>query len=93
MEGVSGPEMRRVSLPQGQRSGVLTHGSILTLTSNPDRTSLVRRGAWVLDNDEEPTGLEPLVRSPTGAGVPVAQPSSAQSPLRSSFRRMLTRGL
>ncbi len=48
--GVKGPQMRRVSLPGGQRAGVLTHASILTLTSNPNRTSLVRRGAWVLDN-------------------------------------------
>lgn len=50
IEGVKGDELRRVSLPGDQRAGVLTHGSILTITSNPDRTSLVRRGAWVLDN-------------------------------------------
>jgi hypothetical protein len=49
VEGVKGDELRRVALPKG-RAGVLTHGSILTITSNPDRTSLVRRGAWVLDN-------------------------------------------
>jgi hypothetical protein len=48
--GVEGEQMRRVSLPSNQRAGVLTHGSILTITSNPDRTSLVRRGAWILDN-------------------------------------------
>ena len=48
--GVEGDELRRVSLPPSQRAGVLTHGSILTITSNPNRTSLVRRGAWVLDN-------------------------------------------
>jgi hypothetical protein len=47
---IQGGEFRRVSLPQGQRSGVLTHASILAITSNPDRTSLVRRGAWILDN-------------------------------------------
>ncbi len=50
ISGVQGAEMRRVSLPSNQRAGVLTHGSILTITSNPDRTSLVRRGAWILDN-------------------------------------------
>ncbi|MAD80862.1 MAG: hypothetical protein CMJ50_08480 [Planctomycetaceae bacterium] len=48
--GVKGDTLRRVSLPGNQRAGVLTHGSILTLTSNPNRTSLVRRGAWILDN-------------------------------------------
>jgi len=50
IDGVRGNEFRRVSLPAGQRAGVLTHGSILTLTSNPNRTSLVRRGKWILDN-------------------------------------------
>ena len=48
--GVEGEKFRRVSLPGSQRAGVLTHASILTLTSNPNRTSLVRRGKWILDN-------------------------------------------
>ena len=50
IDGVKGGQFRRVPLPAGQRAGVLTHGSILTLTSNPNRTSLVRRGKWILDN-------------------------------------------
>jgi hypothetical protein len=50
IDGVTGDQFRRVSLPAGQRAGVLTHGSILTLTSNPNRTSLVQRGKWILDN-------------------------------------------
>ena len=33
-----------------KRGGILTHGSILTITSNPTRTSPVKRGKWVLDN-------------------------------------------
>jgi Protein of unknown function (DUF1592)/Protein of unknown function (DUF1588)/Protein of unknown function (DUF1585)/Protein of unknown function (DUF1587)/Protein of unknown function (DUF1595)/Ca-dependent carbohydrate-binding module xylan-binding/Planctomycete cytochrome C len=49
INGVEGAEFRRVSLPKDQRVGVLTHASILTITSNPDRTSLVRRGVWILD--------------------------------------------
>ena len=49
IDGVSGDEFRQVSLPKNQRTGVLTHASILTITSNPDRTSLVRRGVWILD--------------------------------------------
>ena len=49
--GVSGPEMRRVSLPPGSaRGGVLTHGSVLIVTSNPTRTSPVKRGMFILDN-------------------------------------------
>ena len=42
---VTGTEMRRVSLPaDSPRGGVLTHGSVLVVTSNPDRTSPVKRG-------------------------------------------------
>ena len=33
-----------------KHGGLLTHGSILTITSNPTRTSPVKRGKWVLDN-------------------------------------------
>jgi hypothetical protein len=39
----------RVDLPKNRR-GLLTHASVLTLTSNPTRTSPVKRGKWVLDN-------------------------------------------
>jgi len=43
--------MRRVPLPPGSpRGGVLTQGTILAVTSNPDRTSPVKRGLFVLDN-------------------------------------------
>ena len=48
IEGVSGKEFQRVSLP-ANRGGILTQASILTLTSNPTRTSPVKRGKWVLD--------------------------------------------
>jgi hypothetical protein len=51
IEGVRGDEMRRVSLPPGSwRGGVLTQGTVLTVTSNPDRTSPVKRGLFILDN-------------------------------------------
>lgn len=39
----------RVTLPKGDRGGVLTQASILTATSNPDRTSPVKRGKWILE--------------------------------------------
>lgn len=43
--------MRRVDLPaESPRGGVLGHASILTITSNPTRTSPVKRGLFVLDN-------------------------------------------
>lgn len=46
---ISGEAFQRVSLADGRR-GVLTHASILMLTSNPTRTSPVKRGKWILDN-------------------------------------------
>jgi hypothetical protein len=49
--GVTGEELRLVTLPAGSpRGGVLTQGSSLIVTSNPDRTSPVKRGLFVLAN-------------------------------------------
>ena len=48
IRSVVGEAFQRVSLP-AYRRGILGHGSILTLTSNPDRTSPVQRGKWVLE--------------------------------------------
>jgi hypothetical protein len=48
---VTGNEMRRVALPpDSARGGVLTEGTVLVVTSNPDRTSPVKRGVFVLNN-------------------------------------------
>lgn len=49
IKDVKGPEFRRVSLKDTPRRGILTQASILTLTSNPTRTSPVKRGKWVLE--------------------------------------------
>ena len=50
IQGVTGPEFRRVELATDQRSGVLTQASILTVTSYPNRTSVVLRGKYLLEN-------------------------------------------
>ena len=51
IEGVEGDEMRRVTCPpDSPRGGVLTQGTVLAVTSNPDRTSPVKRGLFILDN-------------------------------------------
>ena len=42
-------EWRRVTFEPGTRSGLLTQAAILTVTSNPARTSPVKRGKWVLE--------------------------------------------
>ena len=51
IDGIKGDAMRQVALPPGSpRGGVLTQGTMLTVTSNPDRTSPVKRGLFILDN-------------------------------------------
>jgi hypothetical protein len=48
---IKGDHFRRVTLPpDGKRRGLLGQGSILTVTSYPDRTSPVVRGKWILEN-------------------------------------------
>jgi hypothetical protein len=50
IEGVTGSDFRRVDLTTDQRGGVLTHGSVLAVSSYPTRTSVVIRGKYVLQN-------------------------------------------
>ena len=48
---VHGDHFRRVTLPESSvRGGLLGHGSILSVTSQPNRTSPVVRGKWILEN-------------------------------------------
>ena len=50
LTGISGERFRRVSLAGTDRGGVATMAGVLTATSNPTRTSPVKRGKWILDN-------------------------------------------
>jgi len=51
IDGVLGTPLRRVTLPaESPRGGVLGQGSLLTLTSYGNHTSVVRRGQWILDS-------------------------------------------
>jgi mono/diheme cytochrome c family protein len=71
--GVSGKELRKVTLPEGSaRGGVLTQGSALLVTSNPDRTSPVKRGLFVLNNF---LGTPP---PPPPANVPALEASESE---------------
>jgi hypothetical protein len=47
--GIQGDQFRRVKLRGRERGGLVTQASILTVTSNPTRTSPVKRGKWVLE--------------------------------------------
>src|SRR5262249_46217684 len=66
ISGVHGKEFRRVELKGAQRGGVISQASILTITSNPTRTSPVKRGKWILENilgtppPPPPPGVEEL---------------------------------
>jgi mono/diheme cytochrome c family protein len=47
---VYGTHFRRVTLPDGERAGLLSQGSVLTVTSYADRTSVVLRGKFILES-------------------------------------------
>jgi hypothetical protein len=71
--GVAGPDLRKVELPAGNpRGGMLTQGSALVVTSNPDRTSPVKRGLFVLANF---LGTPP---PPPPANVPALEASESE---------------
>jgi hypothetical protein len=74
--GVIGSHMRRVQLTDGSRRGLLGQGSILTLTSLPDRTSPVVRGKWIMESligahvPAPPAGVETNLDPPPGETKP-----------------------
>ena len=70
----------RVSLPTAERGGLLTHASILTVTSNPTRTSPVKRGRWV---------LEQLLGTPPPPPPPGAPELDAQKELTGTLRQRM----
>ena len=75
---VKGEQFRKVQLDGEQRGGVLTHASVLTVTSNPTRTSPVKRGKWVLENI---------------LGTPPSPPPPDVPPLKEEAGAMLTGSL
>ena len=73
--GIQGNHFRRVQLPpDSPRRGLLGKGSILVVTSQPDRTSPVLRGKWVLTNllgaepPPPPANVPPLDATKSTAG-------------------------
>ncbi|MFM7186580.1 MAG: DUF1592 domain-containing protein [Armatimonadota bacterium] len=81
---VTGESMRLVKLSPGPRGGVLGHASVLMLTSNPGRTSPVKRGKWVLENmlgtppPLPPPNVPPLPEEKAGG---VARPTTVRARL------------
>jgi Protein of unknown function (DUF1592)/Protein of unknown function (DUF1588)/Protein of unknown function (DUF1587)/Protein of unknown function (DUF1585)/Protein of unknown function (DUF1595)/Ca-dependent carbohydrate-binding module xylan-binding/Planctomycete cytochrome C len=66
--GVVGDKFRRVKLTDASRGGIVTMASTLTVTSNPTRTSPVKRGKWIL---EEILGTPPPPPPPNVADLTV----------------------
>lgn len=81
-EPIKGEAFRRVSLPDRTRGGLLTQASVLTVTSNPTRTSPVKRGRWVL---EQILGAPP---PPPPANVPEL-PADEKAVATGSLRQRL----
>ncbi len=73
-EGIAGEGMRRVHLNDRERGGLLGQAAILTATSNPTRTSPVKRGKWILETllgehvPPPPPGVGALSEQKSGVG-------------------------
>lgn len=84
IENIEGEDFRRVQLPEASvRGGVLTMGSTLTVTSNPTRTSPVKRGLYVL---EQLLGTPP---PPPPPDIPRLETSAAEVGSQASLREQL----
>ncbi len=79
IDGVTGDAFRRVPLPDRRRGGVLTQASVLTLTSNPNRTSPVKRGQWIL---QQLLGTPPPPPPPEVAKLDESQQAADAASLR-----------
>jgi hypothetical protein len=81
---IRGSRFRRVELDDDSRRGLLGHGSVLTVTSAPNRTSPVSRGAWVLENilgtppPSPPAGVETDLNETAAVG---SEPTSLRQRL------------
>lgn len=69
---IKGNVFQKVAVDPTQRGGLLGHASILTVTSNPTRTSPVKRGKWILETlfnappPEPPANVPELADGATG---------------------------
>lgn len=85
-DGVDPETFVRFQWPAGShRRGVLTHGSVLLVTSNPTRTSPVKRGLFVLEN------LLGVPSPPAPPDVPELAESATGEMASASLREILTR--
>jgi len=84
ISGVEGPAMRLTVLDESShRAGLLTHGGLLFVTSNPTRTSPVKRGLFVIDN------LLGTPAPPAPPDVPPLEASAKQAGREPSMRELM----
>lgn len=83
VRGLAPGEWKRVSLVGTARGGLLTQASVLTVTSNPTRTSPVKRGKWVL---EQLLGTPP---PPAPPNVPSLDDTGRKELTAATFREKL----
>jgi len=81
--GVTGPEFRKVDLTTDQRGGILSQGSVLTVSAYPTRTSVVIRGKYILNNilgsppPPAPGNVPPLDEEAVGVAASLRQQMEA----------------
>jgi mono/diheme cytochrome c family protein/PAS domain-containing protein len=76
LKQIEGEEFRRIEWGDQPRRGVLTQASILALTSNPTRTSPVKRGKWIMENILGTPPPEPPANVPELDTVQKAAPNA-----------------
>jgi|KBSMisStaDraftv2_1062788.scaffolds.fasta_scaffold19743_4 uncharacterized protein DUF1592/uncharacterized protein DUF1588/uncharacterized protein DUF1587/uncharacterized protein DUF1585/uncharacterized protein DUF1595/cytochrome c len=83
VSNVYGSQFRRVAITDANRRGLFGQGSILTVTSYPNRTSVVQRGKWVLENllgsppPPPPPNVPDLKAAPNGKVLSMRQQMEA----------------
>jgi len=77
---IKGDEFVKVAFADKERGGLLTQASVLTVTSNPTRTSPVKRGRWV---------LEQILGTPPPAPPPDVPPLSEAKQTKGTLRQRM----
>ena len=94
IDGVYGSRFRRVDLDDDRRHGLLGHASILTITSYANRTSVVLRGKWMLENilgappPAPPPNVPPLEENDPGRRADLAAREDGAAPRQPGMREL-----
>ena len=95
MPNVYGSEFRRVTVTDGRRGGLLGHGSILVATAQPNRTSPVVRGKWILESllaappPEAPPNVPPLESTQGGETLRQRMEQHRRNPVCATCHNMM----